>query len=92
MRLEEDFAHPGDRTGTAPGVLQAGKIDNEFVVEMHAHSLAHHHDPEAVPIADRLVGMDERGSTLVRVCREASGAFLRTAVEVPTIAGCVPET
>ena len=43
-----------------PVVLQPGVIDDQLAVEIDGDPFADHEDAEAVPLAERLVGQDER--------------------------------
>jgi hypothetical protein len=58
--LELDRALLRHRHGAVVVILHPGIVDDLLVVERHRHLVAAHHDPEAVPLAERLVGLDER--------------------------------
>jgi hypothetical protein len=58
--LQLDRALLRHRHGPVVVVFHPGVVDDLLVVERHRHLVAAHHDPEAVPLAERLVGFDER--------------------------------
>ena len=60
MGLQLDRPLLRHRHGPVVVVFHPGVVDDLLVVERHRHLVAAHHDPEAVPLAERLVGLDER--------------------------------
>ena len=76
-----------------PEVLQAGVIDDELVVEVDGDALADHEDAEAVPLAERLVGQDERvlAGRAGAVVPQAAGALVGAEVPLAAFLGVVPD-
>ena len=87
-----------DRAGAVPVVLQQGVVDHELAVEVDRGPRADLDDPEGVPLAERLVGQDQRvlagvaGAVVPEPARALVGAHPGVARlgEVPDLDWGVP--
>ena len=68
-------------------------IDDELVVEVDRRALADLEDAERVPLAERLVGQDERvlARGALAVVPQAAGALVGPAVPLAAFLGVVPD-
>src|SRR5581483_12379428 len=93
VRLQLDDALFRQRQLVVPEVLQPGEIDDELVVEVDRDAFADHEDAEMVPLAERLVGQDERvlaGGALA-VVPQAARALVGAQVPLAALLRVVPD-
>ena len=76
-----------------PEVLHRGVVDDELAVQVDGRPRADLEDAEAVPLAERLVGQDERVAAggLGAVVEQAAGALVGPAIPLAPLLGRVPD-
>ena len=92
MGLELDRALEGHRSLAVVVILEQGMVHHELAIEPDADARADHEDADLVPLAERLVGQDQRVFTgsAGAVVPEAAGALVGAQGELRLL-GVIPD-